>query len=267
MNTVSRWNAIYGQQFAAVVVPTNWQQHSVAEHGVRPQEALNTQLVDDADIVIAIFWHRLGSPTGEAESGTVEEIERALRGGAYVGILRCSREVPPAEIDAAQLQRLREFYEGIQSRSLILEYRDDAGLARHVDAILNTAVSASRTRGAAEVEAAQRPADVWPRIESSENVETDARGRVRTRRSHQLVLANTGSEAARQVSYWLEAESEDENLPVLLHPSRELESLAPGGEAKYSIMLTMASAPQARCVVQWVDSEGEHENVATLRFY
>jgi hypothetical protein len=48
--TVNRWNAIYGPQFGAVVVPLHWQQHSAAEHGRCPQASLNAQLVEQADI-------------------------------------------------------------------------------------------------------------------------------------------------------------------------------------------------------------------------
>jgi hypothetical protein len=47
--------------------------------GERPQAIINRQLVDDADLLFAVFSTRLGSPTGVAESGTAEEIER-LRG-------------------------------------------------------------------------------------------------------------------------------------------------------------------------------------------
>lgn len=83
---INRWNVIYGQQFGAVVVPVHWQLHSAAEHGIRPQASLNAQLVENVDIVVALFWHRLGSPTGGEESGTAEEISKAHADGAYVAI-------------------------------------------------------------------------------------------------------------------------------------------------------------------------------------
>jgi hypothetical protein len=67
--TVNRWNAVYGQQFAAVVISLHWAAHAAAEHGVRPQGSLNRQLVDDADAVVALFWHRMGSPTEKRNRG------------------------------------------------------------------------------------------------------------------------------------------------------------------------------------------------------
>lgn len=171
MRTSARWNVIYGQQFGAVVVPMHWQLHAAAEHGVRPQAALNTQLVDTVDIVIALFWHRLGSDTGEAESGTVEEIERAQASGAYVAILQCIRDVPFRQVDRAQLERLDTFLDRIRPESLVLTYDEYGDLAQHVDAILTQAVTRSATRGEAAAEArppegeAPTRADVWPQIE------------------------------------------------------------------------------------------------------
>ncbi len=269
MTSVNRWNAIYGQQFGAVVVPTHWGQHSAAEHGGRPQASLNKQLVERADIVVALFWQRLGSPTGAAESGTVEEINEAHDAGAYVGILPCQRPLP-TNVDADQLQRLRAFLEESRSSSLMLNYADAAELSRHVDALLMNAISRDGTRAelAVETQGQQRvPAEVWPRIESDDRVKTDSRGRVKTARKWRLVLANTGSEPARQVQFRLEPERDDDRLPTLLDDDRPLEILAPGTEASYGLYPDSASARQVRCVVMWEDDSGEHENSATVRLF
>ncbi len=36
-------------------------------------------LIDDSDIIVAIFWQRFGSPTGVAVSDTEEDIRRTTR--------------------------------------------------------------------------------------------------------------------------------------------------------------------------------------------
>jgi len=46
--------------------------------GDRPQSAINRQMLDSADFVVAVFRSRFGSPTGVAQSGTEEEIKRAI---------------------------------------------------------------------------------------------------------------------------------------------------------------------------------------------
>lgn len=267
LGAINRWNVIYGQQFGAVVVPVHWGAHAAAEHGNRPQASLNNQLVESADVVIALFWHRLGTATGVAASGTVEEIEEAHGRGAYVAILRCARDYPQSA-DPDQVTKLREFYDSVSDRSLMLAYASNADLAGQVDMILTRAVTRDGARAEAAAESPTRAvADVWPRVESRERVETDSRGRTKTSRRWALVLANTGADPARQVRHRLEPENEGDDLPFELDGGGELEVLAPGGEARYSLALHMGVAAQARCVVTWQDDAGEHENRATLRFF
>jgi hypothetical protein len=78
---------------------------------------------------------------------------------------------------------------------------------------------AAITRDGARAEAALEPvtqgAQVWPRLETSERVNTDRRGRVKTQRQWRIMLANAGNEPARNVRFRLEAENEGENLPHL----------------------------------------------------
>lgn len=270
--SINRWNVIYGSQSGAVVVPMSWTHHSVASYGERPQDALNEQLVDKADIVIALFWYRFGSPTGEAESGTVEEIERAHDNGAYVGILRCGRPFP-TDIDTGQLQKLREFYDSVQSHSLLVDYADEGDLQAHVDAVLTAATTAARTRTAVEIATSvtttRSGAELWPRIETSHVTESDVRGRLRTGSRHELVIANRGSEAARNVRWKLETEDDSSvgALPMVVGQVRPIEALAPEGEAKYSLLATAGTTQQCRAIVAWEDSDGAHENMATLRLY
>src|SRR5690606_32784419 len=127
----------------------------------------------------ALFWNRLGTPTGQAESGTVEEIERAHTGEAYVAVLRCEREVDPSTLDGDQVTNLRDFIEQLRPESLILTYRDDADLMRHVDTVLTRLVTrdSQRAEDAAVGGAAESGAEIWPRVESSERVKSDSKGR------------------------------------------------------------------------------------------
>lgn len=267
MDAVARWNAIYGEQFGVVVVPKHWKQHSAAEYGTRPRVSLNEQLVESADLVIALFWHRLGSWTGEAESGTIEEIERAHERGAYVAILRSRRDISPDALDPEQLERLRQFYDRIQGDALILDYSDAGELAQHVDTIINRTVSTSQARAEAASEAPVAGAQVWPRIERSQRVKTTA-GPPRGETHWELVLSNTGTEPARNVRWRLEHEDYDSGeLPQELGEHRDLENLTPGGEAAYTLIMFMGVTEQARCIVNWEDSRGEQESFATLRFF
>jgi hypothetical protein len=55
--------------------PVGWETHAELDAG-RPQALINP-LVREADVFIGILWSRLGTETGVAESGTVEEFAEA----------------------------------------------------------------------------------------------------------------------------------------------------------------------------------------------
>ena len=52
---ISQWNINSGESVGLVILPVLWTEHAVAEFGDRPQALLNTQIVKDADLGIAIF--------------------------------------------------------------------------------------------------------------------------------------------------------------------------------------------------------------------
>ncbi len=72
---IYEWNAIHSEEKSMVLLPVESESHSSPEMG-RPQEVLNRQLVDKCDLLVGIFGSRIGTDTGEYDSGTIEEIER-----------------------------------------------------------------------------------------------------------------------------------------------------------------------------------------------
>lgn len=49
-----------------------------------PQLIINNSIIKNADMVIALFGSRLGTPTARATSGTIEEIEEMIKAGKQV---------------------------------------------------------------------------------------------------------------------------------------------------------------------------------------
>lgn len=121
-NTISDWNCIYSESDEKVLLPVKWETHAKPSAG-RAQELINEQLVKKCDILIGVFWTRLGSPTGEYASGTVEEIEEFLSAGKTV-MLYFSNKDMPSEIDLDQLTLLRDFKKKMQGKCLFFEYND-----------------------------------------------------------------------------------------------------------------------------------------------
>ena len=78
---IHEWNAVNARMRRTVLLPVGWETHSSPLMGSHPQSIINWQVLKDSDLLIAVFWTRLGTPTQSAESGSVEEIEKHVAAG------------------------------------------------------------------------------------------------------------------------------------------------------------------------------------------
>jgi hypothetical protein len=109
-DAINDWNIQHGESDEARVELMNWRTHAHPEAGRRPQAILNQQFADRADIVLAIFWRRLGSPTGKASSGTVEEVKRAQRRRKKVMVYFSQRPgIEEGPLDPREQSRVQRF--------------------------------------------------------------------------------------------------------------------------------------------------------------
>lgn len=72
--------------------------------------------------MIAIFWTRIGTPTGVASGGTVEEIQEHLETGKPAMIYFSTAPVRLDSLDEDQYRGVRDFREWCRSNGLIEEY-------------------------------------------------------------------------------------------------------------------------------------------------
>ena len=86
------------------------------------QAIINKQLVKYCDFLIAIFWTRLGTHTGIAESGTIEEINEVKRAGKPVLLYFSSCVTSPKEPENVESERLLKFKNQCKNEGLIFEY-------------------------------------------------------------------------------------------------------------------------------------------------
>lgn len=124
VRAIQEWNDLNASERQIVLLPLRWETHSAPEYGKRPQEVINNQVVDHCDLVIGIFWTRIGSPTGVAESGTIEEIERVAAHGKRVMLYFSQANQNPEKIDIEQLARLRTFKKQTFPNALVESYGD-----------------------------------------------------------------------------------------------------------------------------------------------
>ena len=121
---IEMWNAVHSEDRRIVLMPVSWETHSSPETGEHPQAIINKQVLADSDLLIAIFWTRLGSPTSSAVSGTVEEIEEHLAAGKPASIYFSNAPVRMDSVDEQQYSALLAFKESIRERALFAEYEE-----------------------------------------------------------------------------------------------------------------------------------------------
>lgn len=102
--------------------------------GSDPQAVINEQIGDEYDVFIGILWGRFGTPTVKAESGMMEEFERALSrrkdGSTSPEIMIYFKDSPisPTKIDPTQLMKIQQFRSELpEIGALYAEFSDDSG--------------------------------------------------------------------------------------------------------------------------------------------
>lgn len=118
-DVLHEWNYINSVSLNVVLMPVGWETHASPELGAKPQELINDRILEECDLLIGIFWTRLGTPTLAAASGTVEEIQRHIESGKPAMVYFSSAPVVLDTVDPDQYAALKEFREWCKSQGLI----------------------------------------------------------------------------------------------------------------------------------------------------
>lgn len=152
-DAVYAWNAAHFRPTGIMLQPIRWETHSFPASGDRPQAIINRQITDEGDFLIGIFGYRLGTPTGEAQSGTIEEIERFRKAGKHVALYFSTADVP-READRDQLKALEDYQRERQKDSLYATFKTSEELRRlvsqHLPLIVNNVRKGLRSSHALE---------------------------------------------------------------------------------------------------------------------
>ncbi len=148
---IASWNAHAGVGLDIRIDAVRWESHARPELGGSPQGQINRQLVDDCDFGVAVFWSRLGVPTAEHPSGSVEEIERLLAADRKVMAYFCSRPIPQERLKDDQFSRLAEAKKGFDKRGLLASFETAEQLktmvSLHVNGLVNDLALKNRAAG------------------------------------------------------------------------------------------------------------------------
>ena len=116
------WNDVNAETSKVMLAAVGWETHSSPELGTRPQELISSRVLKDCDLLIGVFWTRLGTPTGKSQSGTVEEIEEHVNAGKPAMIYFSSKPVAPESIDPEQYAQVNAIKEKWMPQGLIESY-------------------------------------------------------------------------------------------------------------------------------------------------
>lgn len=193
------WNRRHSSAKQVVLLPWRWETSSVPLLGAHPQQLINSQGIDSADIVIALFGSRIGSPTPDAVSGTVEEIQRSVDSGKPVH-LYFSEAPLPNDVDTAQLHALRQFKKEIGERGLLGSFDDLSQLESQVwNAIEHDLASPDIA-----ISDQQKQKEIIFHVQSKSERESqglDHSGKMKYRTRHWYEVKNIGNTSAHQVTF------------------------------------------------------------------
>ena len=134
--SLETWNIINSFTTKKYLELVHWKTHTYPKAGSSPQKIINKQIVNDADIIIALFWTRLGTATEDFESGTVEEIEKAIDSGKSVMVYFSKQPVLIDSVDIDQYNKVKEYLNSLKGRALYSEYSSQEELrellVRHI---------------------------------------------------------------------------------------------------------------------------------------
>jgi hypothetical protein len=94
---IEDWNSQHSRATGVIIQPRRWEFDAMPETGARPQSFINQQIVDSSDMLIGVFWSRLGSPSGVAAHSHDGRILRRARDVGlftYVSVASTLRRSP-----------------------------------------------------------------------------------------------------------------------------------------------------------------------------
>ncbi|MGO2162279.1 MAG: hypothetical protein ACTH4J_17690 [Vibrio toranzoniae] len=119
---IQKWNDLHSEETGVILQAIGWETHSYSAMGDRAQGVLNKQILQDADFLIGMFWTRIGTPTGDHESGTLEEIREHIQKDKLAMICFSDQPVQMGSVDQEQYQKLVDFKAECYQKGLVSSY-------------------------------------------------------------------------------------------------------------------------------------------------
>lgn len=132
---IYKWNRENTSHTNIVLMPIRWEDDTYSSiSGHEPQDVINEQIKNSADLVIGIFHARLGTPTGNADSGSVQEIREHLAANKPVMVFFSEADVPQPMLRSgfAQVEKIEGFKEELSSQGIHKPYENSEDFKRKI---------------------------------------------------------------------------------------------------------------------------------------
>lgn len=122
---ISEWNAIHSMSKGAFLQPVMWEMDAVSDVGSHPQDNINNELLENSDLLIGVFWSRIGSETKEYQSGTIEELTKHVEMKKPAMIFFSNALLPNYNYHLEQRAEVAKFKDEIKTYSTIIPYNGE----------------------------------------------------------------------------------------------------------------------------------------------
>lgn len=256
------WNQDRADGASTILLPRRWETGAVPElDGTDGQSVINRQLVDDADIVVALFHQTLGRATERAVSGTAEELERARQAGKPVHVYFSTMPVD-RDHDRDQLAALDAFRASVRGLGLYGSFGSAGDLEGQVRRAIEYDIAALGL-GAPTLPAAASGASLSGRYTYEREV--NRRGKMQTRRQR-LEITNAGTASAEDTTVTLTSLEENMIAPDLRNDDGPFTIPPHGGTYSLPVLTYSATASRARADFSWFENGEERHSSHTVSF-
>ncbi|MCM3572514.1 DUF4062 domain-containing protein [Mesobacillus subterraneus] len=123
---IFHWNTRFAEDTKTVLLPSRWESGvSPTYKGSDTQEIINEQLVNNCDILVGVFWSKLGTPTKKHSSGTLEEINIFVENGKEVMLYFVNKDLP-MDTDFEEFARVKQFKREYSEKGIYATYEKES---------------------------------------------------------------------------------------------------------------------------------------------
>jgi hypothetical protein len=257
------WNRDRAEGAQVVLRPLRWEFDAVSAMGTDAQAAINQQLVAKSDILVGLFYSRLGSATARSASGTAEEIDEAAKAGKRVHVYFSEMPIP-RDTKPEDLEALNKFKTEIQGKGLIGSFASPDDLVARVRTAIESDIEGLAGASIPGLAASVRGAALHASYESEREPKTDSKGKTTYHtRNERIEVHNTGNAMAEKVMLTM-VSRDDNEAPDIYMGSGVLPSIPPHGHFDFRISTHMGTASIVDANLTWTEDGEEHQTTHTL---